>query len=213
MTAIRALLLCSCLGLLRPGGGQPFLRLRPSPSDNLPVKDIVEHPDPEYDPKEQDLDERTLRKKLGSHFDPGFMAVAVPGPANASGAEAAAGAGAGGAARRAAAPGAGSAPGTAPQGGQEGAAEGAAVALGVHLLPRALHLEGPGRPLLAPLHQGGQLLRREVLLAARGHVLQARQVGHQDLPALALPGLVQPEVLHLDPRAVPAHLRVQVLLL
>ncbi|NXN33095.1 NOGG2 protein, partial [Nycticryphes semicollaris] len=79
MTAIRALLLCSCLGLLlRPGGGQPFLRLRPSPSDNLPVKDIVEHPDPEYDPKEQDLDERTLRKKLGSHFDPGFMAVAGP---------------------------------------------------------------------------------------------------------------------------------------
>ncbi|KAM6080140.1 noggin-2-like [Theristicus caerulescens] len=93
MTAIRALLLCSCLGLLRPAGGQPFLRLRPSPSDNLPVKDIVEHPDPEYDPKEQDLDERTLRKKLGSHFDPGFMAVAVPGPANASGAEAAAGRG------------------------------------------------------------------------------------------------------------------------
>ncbi|RMC17916.1 hypothetical protein DUI87_05585 [Hirundo rustica rustica] len=62
-------------------------------SDNLPVKDIVEHPDPEYDPKEQDLDERTLRKKLGSHFDPGFMAVAVPGPANASGAAAAAGRG------------------------------------------------------------------------------------------------------------------------
>ncbi|XP_015732943.1 noggin-2-like [Coturnix japonica] len=92
MTAIGALLLCSCLGLLRPGAGQPFLRLRPSPSDNLPVKDIVEHPDPEYDPKEQDLDERTLRKKLGSHFDPGFMAVAVPGPVNASaGAEAAAG--------------------------------------------------------------------------------------------------------------------------
>ncbi|XP_005054386.1 PREDICTED: noggin-2-like [Ficedula albicollis] len=60
MTAIRALLLCLCLGLR--AGGQPFLRLRPSPSDNLPVKDIVEHPDPEYDPKEQDLDERTLRK-------------------------------------------------------------------------------------------------------------------------------------------------------
>ncbi|XP_068764476.1 noggin-2-like [Struthio camelus] len=104
MTAIRALLLCSCLGLLRPGWGQPFLRLRPSPSDNLPVKDIVEHPDPEYDPKEQDLDERTLRKKLGSHFDPSFMAVAVPGPANASGAEAAAAAAAAAGRARAAAP-------------------------------------------------------------------------------------------------------------
>ncbi|NXO01218.1 NOGG2 protein, partial [Rhinopomastus cyanomelas] len=88
MRAIGALLLCCCcccLGLPRPGGAQPFLRLRPSPSDNLPVKDIVEHPDPEYDPKEQDLDERTLRKKLGGHFDPGFMAVAEPAPANASG--------------------------------------------------------------------------------------------------------------------------------
>ncbi|KAM8798515.1 noggin-2-like [Eudromia elegans] len=101
MTAIGALLLCCCVGLLRPGWGQPFLRLRPSPSDNLPVKDIVEHPDPEYDPKEQDLDERTLRKKLGSHFDPGFMAVAVPGAANASGAEAAAAAAAAAAAGRA----------------------------------------------------------------------------------------------------------------
>ncbi|XP_053936630.1 noggin-2-like [Cuculus canorus] len=89
MSAMRALLFCSCLALLpRPAGAQPFLRLRPSPSDNLPVKDIVEHPDPEYDPKEQDLDERTLRKKLGGHFDPGFMAVAAPG--NASGASGAA---------------------------------------------------------------------------------------------------------------------------
>ncbi|XP_077172305.1 noggin-2-like [Paroedura picta] len=83
-----ALLLCSSLAaLLRRGACQPYLRLRPSPSDSLPVKDIVEHPDPEHDPKEQDLDERTLRKKLGSHFDPAFMAVAAPSQANLSSAD------------------------------------------------------------------------------------------------------------------------------
>ncbi|KAG7282771.1 hypothetical protein CRUP_029979 [Coryphaenoides rupestris] len=42
---------------------QHYLRLRPSPSDHLPVPDLKEDPDPEYDPREQDLAERTLRKK------------------------------------------------------------------------------------------------------------------------------------------------------
>ncbi|XP_043945256.1 noggin-2-like [Protopterus annectens] len=78
-------LFCSCLVLIpHRGVCQPYLRLRPSPSDNLPVKEIIEHPDPEYDPKEQDLDERTLRKKLGSHFDPNFMSVASPEKVNLS---------------------------------------------------------------------------------------------------------------------------------
>ncbi|XP_061415928.1 noggin-2-like [Lethenteron reissneri] len=54
------------------------LHLRPSPSDNLPVKDLVENPDPELDPKEQDLDEKLLRRKLGASFDPEFMAVSLP---------------------------------------------------------------------------------------------------------------------------------------
>ncbi|XP_060642171.1 noggin-2-like [Anolis sagrei] len=85
MKAPQALLLYSSLAVLWPQGcGQPYLRLRPSPSDNLPVKDIIEHPDPEYDPKEQDLDERTLRKKLGSSFDPHFMSVAAPVQGNLS---------------------------------------------------------------------------------------------------------------------------------
>uniref|UniRef100_A0A670ZNM6 Noggin n=1 Tax=Pseudonaja textilis TaxID=8673 RepID=A0A670ZNM6_PSETE len=80
-----ALLVCSSLALLlQPGSFQPYLRLRPSPSDNLPIKDIIEHPDPEYDPKEQDLDDRTLRKKLGSHFDPNFMSVAALAHGNLS---------------------------------------------------------------------------------------------------------------------------------
>ncbi|CAJ0957536.1 unnamed protein product [Ranitomeya imitator] len=57
---------------------------RPSPSGDLPVLPVIEHPDPEQDPKEQDLDERTLRKKLGSNFDPNFMAVVLPNLVNMS---------------------------------------------------------------------------------------------------------------------------------
>ncbi|KAJ3607767.1 hypothetical protein NHX12_024818 [Muraenolepis orangiensis] len=57
---------------------QPYLRLRPSPSEHLPVPDLKEDPDPEYDPREQDLVERTLRKKLGSNFDPNFMSIGSP---------------------------------------------------------------------------------------------------------------------------------------
>ncbi|KAF0025338.1 hypothetical protein F2P81_022219 [Scophthalmus maximus] len=60
------------------GVSQHYLRLRPSPSDHLPVPDLKEDPDPEYDPREQDLAERTLRKKLGSNFDPNFMSISLP---------------------------------------------------------------------------------------------------------------------------------------
>ena len=57
---------------------QHYLRLRPSPSEHLPVPGLKEDPDPEYDPREQDLAERTLRKKLGSNFDPNFMSIGSP---------------------------------------------------------------------------------------------------------------------------------------
>ncbi|XP_029433291.1 noggin-2-like [Rhinatrema bivittatum] len=84
MQFCRTLLLCCCLAVVQQGACQPYLRLRPSPSDNLPVKDIIEHPDPEQDPREQDLDDRALRKKLGSNFDPSFMAVVAPVQVNLS---------------------------------------------------------------------------------------------------------------------------------
>nr|XP_033819516.1 noggin-2-like [Geotrypetes seraphini] len=85
MQLCKTIFLWSCLVLVQRGGsGQPYLRLRPSPSDNLPVKDIIEHPDPEHDPKEQDLDDRTLRKKLGSNFDPSYMSVVAPVQVNLS---------------------------------------------------------------------------------------------------------------------------------
>ncbi|KAG5854628.1 hypothetical protein ANANG_G00039840 [Anguilla anguilla] len=66
------------------GVSQHFLRLRPSPSEHLPVPDLKEDPDPEYDPREQDLVERTLRKKLGSYFDPNFMSIGSPVSVNQS---------------------------------------------------------------------------------------------------------------------------------
>uniref|UniRef100_A0A8C4BDT6 Noggin n=1 Tax=Denticeps clupeoides TaxID=299321 RepID=A0A8C4BDT6_9TELE len=66
------------------GSSQHYLRLKPSPSDNLPVPDLKEDPNPEYDPREQDLAERALRKKLGSGFDPHFMSVAAPAHSNVS---------------------------------------------------------------------------------------------------------------------------------
>ncbi|GCB75862.1 noggin-2 [Scyliorhinus torazame] len=74
------MLSCFCMLLLQHGLCQPYLHLRPVPSDSLPVVDIIEHPDPDNDPKDNDLDERTLRKKLGSHFDPNFMSITLPQP-------------------------------------------------------------------------------------------------------------------------------------
>uniref|UniRef100_UPI00358F95B1 noggin-2-like n=1 Tax=Myxine glutinosa TaxID=7769 RepID=UPI00358F95B1 len=63
---------------VRPARTQHYLHLKPVPSDKLPVADIIEDPDPALDPSEKDADERVLRRKLGSHFDPDFMAVSRP---------------------------------------------------------------------------------------------------------------------------------------
>uniref|UniRef100_A0A8C8RAN7 Noggin n=1 Tax=Pelusios castaneus TaxID=367368 RepID=A0A8C8RAN7_9SAUR len=71
--------LCALLVLLALRvGGQHFLHIRPAPSDNLPLVDLIEHPDPVFDPKEKDLNETLLRGLLGGHFDPGFMATSLP---------------------------------------------------------------------------------------------------------------------------------------
>eukprot|EP00071_Canis_lupus_P008175 XP_005625045.1 LOW QUALITY PROTEIN: noggin [Canis lupus familiaris] len=61
-----------------PAGGQHYLHIRPAPSDNLPLVDLIEHPDPIFDPKEKDLNETLLRSLLGGHYDPGFMATSPP---------------------------------------------------------------------------------------------------------------------------------------
>lgn len=63
---------------LQQGAAQHYLHIRPAPSDNLPLVDLIEHPDPLFDPKEKDLNDTLLRSLLGTHFDPNFMAVSAP---------------------------------------------------------------------------------------------------------------------------------------
>ncbi|XP_077315059.1 noggin [Lithobates pipiens] len=58
--------------------GQHYLHIRPAPSEKLPLVDLIEHPDPIFDPKERDLNETDLRTFLGGHFDPNFMATSLP---------------------------------------------------------------------------------------------------------------------------------------
>ncbi|XP_052452628.1 noggin-2 [Carassius gibelio] len=80
----RALPLLLLLLCAQGAAAQHYLRLRPSPSEHLPVPDLKEDPDPEHDPREQDLSEKTLRKKIGSNFDPSFMSIHLPTQLNAS---------------------------------------------------------------------------------------------------------------------------------
>lgn len=52
---------------------------RPSPSNVLPVLELEENPDPSFDPKEKDLDYRTLRRLLGNNlFDKEYMSHPRP---------------------------------------------------------------------------------------------------------------------------------------
>uniref|UniRef100_H3AGA3 Noggin n=2 Tax=Latimeria chalumnae TaxID=7897 RepID=H3AGA3_LATCH len=67
------------LGLrIEEGVCQHYLHLRPVPSENLPLVDLIEHPDPVFDPKERDLNDTMLRTILGSNFDPNFMSFSLP---------------------------------------------------------------------------------------------------------------------------------------
>ncbi|MBN3313472.1 NOGG3 protein, partial [Atractosteus spatula] len=67
------------LGLtIEEGMCQHYYHLRPIPSDNLPIVELIEHPDPVFDPKERDLNETELRSILGSNFDSHYMSVSPP---------------------------------------------------------------------------------------------------------------------------------------
>lgn len=57
---------------------KPPLLLRPLPSDDLPVIDLVEPVGHLYDPGPEDLDPVNLQRILAGHFDPKFMAVQRP---------------------------------------------------------------------------------------------------------------------------------------
>ncbi|XP_043090792.1 noggin 5 [Puntigrus tetrazona] len=83
MKASPALVLCVTV-TVHLALAQLQLRVRPSPSDHLPVPDLREDPDPALEPGEKDLSPRSLRRKLGSSFDPVFSSVGPPNPGNGS---------------------------------------------------------------------------------------------------------------------------------
>ncbi|KAK3612227.1 hypothetical protein CHS0354_039506 [Potamilus streckersoni] len=52
--------------------------IRPSPSDELPVSNIIENPDKRLDPPDEDMNYNSLRRILGKHYDKNFMSVVRP---------------------------------------------------------------------------------------------------------------------------------------
>lgn len=70
--------LYALVALLAQGVCQHYLHIRPVPSGHLPLVDLIEHPDPLFDPKDKDLNDTLLRSLLSAHFDANFMAVALP---------------------------------------------------------------------------------------------------------------------------------------
>lgn len=52
--------------------------MRPSPSQDLPVMDLIEPPDKRYDPKPEDLNVKVLKEKMGKNFDREFMSETQP---------------------------------------------------------------------------------------------------------------------------------------
>lgn len=63
---------------------QHQLRVRPLPSDHLPVPDLKEDPNPAFEPGERDLLPLFLRRKLGSSFDSLYSSIGQPTWGNGS---------------------------------------------------------------------------------------------------------------------------------
>ncbi|KAK7112611.1 noggin-2-like [Littorina saxatilis] len=57
---------------------------RPSPSDKLPIEDLLENPDQSLDPSPKDLNPRVLRRRLGRQFDEEFLSIDKPDVTNGS---------------------------------------------------------------------------------------------------------------------------------
>ncbi|KAA0706107.1 Noggin-2 Precursor [Triplophysa tibetana] len=63
---------------------QHQLRVRPMPSDHLPVPDLQEDPNSAFEPEERDFLPHVLRRKLGSSFDPLYSSIGPPTRGNGS---------------------------------------------------------------------------------------------------------------------------------
>lgn len=57
---------------------------RPSPSDKLPIEDLLENPDQSLNPAPRDLNPKVLRRRLGRQFDEEFLSVDKPVDTNES---------------------------------------------------------------------------------------------------------------------------------
>ena len=62
---------------LHVGDGKKDIR-RPKPSEHLPIDDLIEDKSALYDPREEDMNFRFLRKQLGKNYDKDFMSVYDP---------------------------------------------------------------------------------------------------------------------------------------
>ncbi|XP_067128403.1 noggin-2 [Centruroides vittatus] len=61
-----------------PRYGRLQVGIRPSPSHDLPVMDLIEPPDKIYDPKPEEVNVKALRDKMGRNYDPKFMSEQRP---------------------------------------------------------------------------------------------------------------------------------------
>lgn len=57
---------------------------RPSPSDKLPIEDLLENPDHAFDPSPKDINQRALLRRLGKQLDRDFLSIEEPNDANDS---------------------------------------------------------------------------------------------------------------------------------
>ena len=64
-------------GRARGYASYPF-RLRPIPSDDMPVMDLIESKDRRYDPRPEDMNIQKLKRRLGGQYDPDYMSVRKP---------------------------------------------------------------------------------------------------------------------------------------
>ncbi|XP_012939437.1 noggin [Aplysia californica] len=51
---------------------------RPLPSDSLPIEDLVEDQNSIYDPRDEDMNVKMLRKQLGKNYDKKYMSIYNP---------------------------------------------------------------------------------------------------------------------------------------
>lgn len=66
-------------GVNHPNNHQQQYLMRPTPArDFFPIKKLQEPVGTKYDPRQEEMDIRQLRMKIGKHFDPNYMSIRRP---------------------------------------------------------------------------------------------------------------------------------------